>query len=181
MSTESPHLQTTTNDNSPFDFQRIFDDNRRFAVPASTPSRRLAIVTCMDAWVNESDLLCIRPGEAHVIRNAGGNVKDALRSLVVSQQMLRTNAILVMKHTGCGMEGLQNSQVVAAIAENPDIDDKDGIAENMDFLGIEGPLEDAVRNSVAYLRDHALILSVQPENIQGCILDRETRLIKQVD
>ncbi|KAH0604122.1 uncharacterized protein H6S33_007153 [Morchella sextelata] len=38
----------------------------------SVPTRNLAIVTCMDAWIQESDAFGVAAGEAHVIRNAGG-------------------------------------------------------------------------------------------------------------
>ncbi|MDQ3677934.1 MAG: carbonic anhydrase, partial [Actinomycetota bacterium] len=35
------------------------------------PSRRLAIVTCMDSRLNVFAALGLRDGEAHVLRNAG--------------------------------------------------------------------------------------------------------------
>ncbi|MGZ3532731.1 MAG: carbonic anhydrase, partial [Vulcanimicrobiaceae bacterium] len=36
------------------------------------PSKHIAIVACMDARLDVYRALGIRPGEAHVIRNAGG-------------------------------------------------------------------------------------------------------------
>lgn len=32
-------------------------------------------------------------GDAHIIRNAGGSVKEALRSLIISQQLLGTREV----------------------------------------------------------------------------------------
>ena len=61
------------------------------------------IVTCMDARIDPAAAFGIALGDAHVIRNAGGNARDALRSLVISEQLLGTNEILLIKHTGCGM------------------------------------------------------------------------------
>lgn len=50
-----------------------------------------------------------RLGDAHVIRNAGALASDALRSLVVSQQLLGTKEIILAKHTGCGSWPSQES------------------------------------------------------------------------
>ena len=71
------------------------------------PSRKLAIVTCMDARVDVHDMLGIGEGEAHVLRNAGGVVTaDTVRSLTLSQRLLGTESIMLIHHTNCGMEGL---------------------------------------------------------------------------
>ena len=42
-------------------------------------------MTCMDARIDVFGVLGLHPGEAHVIRNAGGRVTaDVLRSLALS-------------------------------------------------------------------------------------------------
>ena len=46
----------------------------------------------------------LQPGDAHLIRNAGGIVtNDVLRSLVVSKYLLGTREIMIVNHTDCGM------------------------------------------------------------------------------
>ena len=68
------------------------------------PARKLAIVACMDARLTIEPMLGLKTGEAHIIRNAGGIVtEDALRSLVISQQLLGTNEVVIINHTDCGM------------------------------------------------------------------------------
>ena len=63
---------------------------------------RVAIVTCMDARIEIGRMFGLREGEVHVIRNAGGTVtEDVLRSLAISQVVLGTREIVVMKHTDC--------------------------------------------------------------------------------
>lgn len=57
-------------------------------------------MTCQDARLDPAKAFGIALGEAHVIRNAGGDAADSIRSLVISQQMLGTNAIFLVKHTG---------------------------------------------------------------------------------
>src|SRR5260370_27716542 len=67
-----------------------------------SPAQHLAIVTYMDARLETLAFLGLRLGDAQVMRNAGGHVsEDALRSLVISERLLRPDAILVIHHTDC--------------------------------------------------------------------------------
>ena len=48
--------------------------------------------------------LGLEPGDAHMIRNAGGIVTDdALRSLLISHYLLGTEEIMIVNHTDCGL------------------------------------------------------------------------------
>ncbi|MDW7981374.1 MAG: carbonic anhydrase [Thermomicrobium sp.] len=68
------------------------------------PKRRFAVLTCMDARMDPAKILGLDEGDAHVIRNAGGRAsQDALRSLIISQQLLGTREVIVIHHTDCGM------------------------------------------------------------------------------
>jgi carbonic anhydrase len=68
------------------------------------PSKRLAVVICMDARLETGALLKLVEGDAHVIRNAGGVVTDdVIRSLTISQRLLGTREIMLVHHTDCGM------------------------------------------------------------------------------
>src|SRR3954467_9174633 len=68
------------------------------------PARKLAIVACMDARLILSEILGLKAGDAHLIRNAGGIVtEDALRSLILSHHLLGTQEIMIINHTDCGM------------------------------------------------------------------------------
>lgn len=71
------------------------------------PSRRLAIVTCMDSRLDVFAALGLRDGEAHVLRNAGGVITDdVIRSLAISQRRLGTREVMLIHHTDCGMQSL---------------------------------------------------------------------------
>lgn len=52
----------------------------------------------MDARIDPAAAFGIDLGDAHVIRNAGGNAKDALRSILISQHLLGTREIILVKH-----------------------------------------------------------------------------------
>src|SRR5947199_1655070 len=88
-------------------------NNQSFAAPLPArhldvrPSRRLAIVTCMDSRLDVFAALGLKDGEAHVLRNAGGVITDdVIRSLAVSQRRLGTREIMLVHHTDCGMQSL---------------------------------------------------------------------------
>ena len=97
--------------------QRMFAANEAYAaaranIADARPSRRLAVVTCMDARIDVFAVLGLHLGEAHVIRNAGGRVTDdVLRSLALSTQVLGVNAVAVMQHTKCGLAGVTDEEL----------------------------------------------------------------------
>ena len=69
------------------------------------PSKRLAIVTCMDSRLDVFAALGLGDGEAHVLRNAGGVITDdVIRSLAISQRKLGTREVMLIHHTDCGMQ-----------------------------------------------------------------------------
>ena len=81
------------------------------------PVQRLAVLTCMDARVDVSALLGLRPGDAHVIRNAGGRASsDALHALAVSQAVMKTREIMVIHHTECGLGRFNQAQLSEMIS-----------------------------------------------------------------
>ena len=79
------------------EYDRILEQNERFvesfdrSALTAAPLTGLAILTCMDARIMVEDALGLRVGDAHIIRNAAGLAsEDAIRSLIVSQQLLGT-------------------------------------------------------------------------------------------
>jgi carbonic anhydrase len=68
------------------------------------PARQAAVVACMDARIDVVAALGMAPGDAHIIRNAGGVVTDdVIRSLTISQRRLGTREVLLLHHTDCGL------------------------------------------------------------------------------
>lgn len=67
------------------------------------PRLHLAVVTCMDTRLSYR-AMGLQPGDAHLIRNAGGIVtSDVLRSLLISKYLLGTREIMIVNHTDCGL------------------------------------------------------------------------------
>ena len=155
----------------------LLRNNERYAqtfgsgdLPPS-PARRLAVVACMDARLIPTRILGLQEGDAHVIRNAGGVAKDALRSIVISQRLLGTNEIVVIHHTDCGMLTVSNEDVRAKIREDLDAD-----ASDIDFLPL-GDLEQSVRDDIQYLKDSPLVDDVP---IRGFVYDVQTGRLSEV-
>ena len=136
------------------------------------PARKLALVTCMDARLIPSRALGLEEGDAHVIRNAGGLARDALRSLVISQQLLGTREIVVIHHTDCGMLTFTNEQLQAKVRTELGAD-----ASAIDFQPFED-LERSVADDVAFLRESPLLLEGVP--VRGFVYDVHNGRITEV-
>ncbi|HEY8543670.1 MAG TPA: carbonic anhydrase [Acidimicrobiales bacterium] len=111
------------------------------------PRLRVVVLTCMDARIDPAKLLGLRPGDAHVLRNAGGLVTDdALRSLVLSQQALGTEEVMVIQHTSCGVHGLRDADLSGRLTAQT------GIDLGLTFGGFDD-VDASVRTSLAKVRD----------------------------
>ncbi len=135
------------------------------------PARKLAVVTCMDARIDVYRLLGLEIGDAHVIRNAGGLVtEDALRSLALSQALLGTREVMVIQHTGCGLNGdeadLRKGVVEASGAEPPSP------------LGAFADVDDSVRRQLEILRSTPYL--VESESARGYVYDLESGDLREV-
>ena len=73
---------------------------------ANKPAPKVAILTCMDPRLNQLlEWLDIKPADADVIRNVGtAATADVVRSLMFSIHVLGVQEIMIVGHTGCGME-----------------------------------------------------------------------------
>jgi carbonic anhydrase len=136
------------------------------------PGRKFAVVACMDARLDPARALGLEEGDAHVIRNAGGRAADAIRSLVISQRLLGTNAVIVLHHTDCGMLTFDNDALRGICREQLGAD-----ASDVDFLPFSD-LEQSVRDDVALIRNSPFIPSDIP--VTGFIYDVKTGRIQEV-
>jgi len=87
------------------------------------PSKRVAVVACMDARLDVEDLLGLQTGEAHIIRNAGGVVSDdAIRCLIISHHLLNTSEIILIHHTRCGMLAFTDDLLKMGLEGDPPVE-----------------------------------------------------------
>jgi carbonic anhydrase len=135
------------------------------------PARKVAVLACMDARLDPARVLGLEEGDAHVIRNAGGRAQDALRSLVISQQLLGTREVVVIHHTDCGMLTFTDADLRARL--KAELDE----STEMPFLTFPD-LEKSVRDDVAALRNERLLLKGVP--VSGFVYDVRTGRLRQV-
>jgi len=136
------------------------------------PGRKLAILACMDARLDLYALFGLSPGDAHIIRNAGGvATDDAIRSLAISQRLLGTEEIILVHHTGCGMltfsdDGFRE-QICAEVGIKPP-----WAAEAFTDLDID------VRQSVARILTSPFI--PYKTSVRGFVYDVKTGSLREV-
>ena len=136
------------------------------------PRRHLAIVTCMDSRIDIFQMLGLDHGDAHIIRNAGGVVTDdVVRSLVVSQRLLKTQEIILIHHTNCGLQAINEDGFKSEIEKECGIKPWWAIETFVD------PFTD-VRQSMARLHSSPFI--IEKDNIRGFVYDVETGQLLEV-
>jgi carbonic anhydrase len=136
------------------------------------PSRRLTVLTCMDARILPSRALGLEEGGAHVIRNAGGRARDALRSIIISQRLLGTRELAIIHHTDCGMLTFTNRDLREKVRE--DLGQDTG---EFDFLPFQD-LDESVRQDVEFLQ--ATQLLNRDTLIRGFVYDVQTGKLREV-
>ncbi|CAM1500471.1 Fc.00g096330.m01.CDS01 [Cosmosporella sp. VM-42] len=136
------------------------------------PGRKVAVVACMDARLDPAKVLGLSEGDAHVIRNAGGRTVDALRSVVISQQLLGTREIVIVHHTDCGMLTFSDSDLREKVRQDLK-EDVDHIA----FLPF-GDVKKSVKDDIAVLKKSPLVLDVP---ITGYVYDVKSGKIEKVE
>ncbi len=80
-------------------------------------ARGLAVLTCIDSRIEPLQMLGLVPGDAKILRNAGGRMTpDAIRSLVLAIHLLDVRRVAVIGHTQCKMTEATNDELRAEIA-----------------------------------------------------------------
>jgi carbonic anhydrase len=156
----------------------LLANNRAFAEPLADrhldvePSRRLAIVTCMDSRLDVFAALGLGDGEAHVLRNAGGIVTDdTIRSLALSQRKLGTREVMLVHHTDCGLEKVTEdgfrAELAAAAGTEPGFP-----------IGAFTEIDGAVRESIARVRESPFL--PHRGTVRGFVYDVDTHRLREV-
>jgi carbonic anhydrase len=135
------------------------------------PAKRLAVVACMDARLNPYEILGLRGGDAHIIRNAGGVVTDdEIRSLAISQR-LGTEEVVLLHHTDCGMLRFTDEDFRRALREETGVE-PEWSAETFDDLDAN------VRESIARVKGSPFI--PRTDSVRGFVYDVETGRLREV-
>lgn len=159
----------------------VLEHNKRYAEQFSlaglpiVPSKRLAVVSCMDARIDPITSLGLAYGEAHILRNAGGVVTpDMHRSLIVSTQKLDTREIMIINHTGCGMLKFRGADFFQ------ELEDKYGPSSDaperfFTFADLDANVREQLRRIQSCRWIHPEVVA------RGFVYDMETGLLREVE
>ena len=138
------------------------------------PRRHVAVLACMDSRILFEHCLGLRPGDAHMIRNAGGiATEDAIRSLIVSHHLLDTQEFIIINHTDCGLLRVKEPELRAKLTEKMGT----GASEPAHFYAFDN-LEENVRHQIAKVKSHPWIPKQIP--VRGFIYDVKTGRLTEV-
>lgn len=153
------------------------------------PDKKIAIVTCMDTRLVEllPAALGLRNGDVKIIKNAGATITNpfdsTMRSLLVAVYELGVNEIMIIGHTGCGVQGMDAEEMLHLMRNR-------GISEEhirlMEHCGTDlkawlHGFEDtdlAIHETVDLVRNHPLM----PEGISvaGYVMDSYTGALRPI-
>lgn len=166
-------------------FNKEFVDNKGYEkfMTSKYPDKKIAIVTCMDTRLVEllPAALGLRNGDVKIIKNAGGTITNpfdsTMRSLLVAVYELGINEIMVIGHTGCGVQGMNAAEMLELMH-------KRGISEEhiilMRHCGIDldswlhgfDDTDSAVRETVDLVTRHPLMPT--DITVRGYVMDSLT-------
>jgi carbonic anhydrase len=136
------------------------------------PNKHVAVIACMDARLDVYRMLGINEGEAHVIRNAGGVVTDdVIRSLTISQRLLGTKEIILIRHTDCGMLTFSDDDFKRAVAAET------GIRPTWAVEAFPDAAED-IRQSFRRIESSPFV--TKHESLRGFVFDVATGKLDEV-
>jgi carbonic anhydrase len=156
---------------------RLVEANRRYADQFRDPGMdarpvlKVAVVACMDARLDLHAALGLELGDCHTIRNAGGVVTDdTIRSLTISQRALGTRSIVLIHHTGCGLETLTEdfrTQLEDEVGQRP-------------TWSVESfrDVDQDVRQSMNRVRTSPFL--AHSDDVRGFVFDVHTGLLREI-
>ncbi|MBM9505508.1 beta-class carbonic anhydrase [Actinacidiphila acididurans] len=135
------------------------------------PVQQVAVVACMDARIDLHKALGLELGDCHTIRNAGGVVTDdTIRSLTISQRALGTRSVVLIHHTGCGLQSITESfrtDLEAEVGQRP-------------TWAVEAftDVDQDVRQSMARVRTSPFL--AHTDDVRGFVFDVHTGLLREI-
>jgi len=138
------------------------------------PASKLAIVACMDARMMVEQMLGLKTGDAHIIRNAGGIVsEDAIRSLIISHYLLGTQEFMIINHTDCGMLTFKDEELKQKLQDQTHTS-----SVSPESFHAFGDLEKNVREQISKVKSHPWTPKHVP--VRGFVYDVKTGKLTEV-
>lgn len=166
-------------------FNRRFVETKEYEKYKTSkyPDKKIAIVTCMDTRLVEllPAALGIKNGDVKMIKNAGGTITNpfdsTVRSLLVAIYELGVTEVMIIGHTGCGVQGMNANKMLNLMRSRGISDEHINLMMHcgIDLKSWLHGFEDthaAVEETVDLVRNHPLIPT--DITVKGYIMDSLT-------
>lgn len=166
-------------------FNRRFVETKEYEKYKTSkyPDKKIAIVTCMDTRLVEllPAALGIKNGDVKMIKNAGGTITNpfdsTVRSLLVAIYELGVTEVMIIGHTGCGVQGMDANEMLNLMRSRGISDEHINLMMHcgIDLKSWLHGFEDthaAVEETVDLVRNHPLIPT--DVTVKGYIMDSLT-------
>lgn len=176
---------------------QIIEYNRQFVadkgyekfITSKYPDKKIAIVTCMDTRLVEllPAALGLKNGDVKIIKNAGGTITNpfdsTMRSLLVAIYELGVNEVMIIGHTGCGVQGMDSAEMLELMRHRGVSDEHINL---MRHCGIDldswlhgfDSTADAVLETVDLVKNHPLMPA--DVTVRGYIMDSTTGALQSI-
>lgn len=177
--------------NEILEYNKKFVTNKEYEkyITSKYPDKKIAIVSCMDTRLTEllPVALGIKNGDAKIIKNAGAVIShpfgSVMRSLLIAIYDLGIREILVIGHTDCGVQHIDNKKMVVKMEErgvsktNIDMVKYCGVDFDSWLSGFDD-VNTSVLEAVNLIQKHPLI----PKDIEvfGLVIDSVTGELTEV-
>ena len=152
----------------------IFARSFNLADLSVRPRRHAAVLACMDSRILFEHCLGLRPGDAHMIRNAGGiATEDAIRSLLVSHHLLDTQEFIIINHTDCGLLMVREDELKKRLTEKMGTP-----SDTPSHFHSFDDLEANVREQIRLVKSHPWIPKHIP--VRGFVYDVKTGRLTEI-
>lgn len=177
--------------NEILEYNKKFVTNKEYEkyITSKYPDKKVAIVSCMDTRLTEllPVALGIKNGDAKIIKNAGAVIShpfgSVMRSLLIAIYDLGIREILVIGHTDCGVQHIDNTKMVEKMEERgiskTSIDMVKYCGVNFDsWLSGFDDVNTSVLESINLIQKHPLI----PKDVEvfGFVIDSVTGELVEV-
>lgn len=162
-----------------------FVENKAYEkyVTSKYPDKKIAIVTCMDTRLVEllPAALGLRNGDVKIIKNAGGVITNpfdsTMRSILVAVYELGVEEIMVIGHTGCGVQGMDADEMLHLMKERGISDEHINLMMHCginlrEWLHGFEETDEAIAETVDLIKNHPLMPT--DVTVKGYIMDSTT-------
>lgn len=159
-------------------------------ITSKYPDKKIAIVTCMDTRLIEllPAALGIKNGDVKIIKNAGGVITNpfdsTMRSILIAIYELGVEEIMIIGHTGCGVQGMDSDEMLQHMRKRGISDEHINLMMHCginlkEWLHGFEDTEAAVLQTVDLVANHPLI----PRDVvvKGYVMDSTTGALTPLD